>query len=544
LIARESTGRSFAIEGGMQGETLDSLRDANPRPQARPITSTSVRAPWRHRALTLIGVMTALRFAGIACTALTDTEGYYVSWSRFLDWSYYDHPPMVAWMTWASTRISDSAVAARVGPVLCAALAEVLLFHLACRFFSTRAAFFAVALHVAIPAYFFTALLVNPEATLAPSWLLALVLLDDLRRHDEPWRPLVLGAAIGIAFLSKYTALLRVPVTLLVVITIPSARKWLQRPSFYAGGLVALMIASPVIVWNASRGWPSLQLHLAERVAPPTIANMIHYGSAAAVGQLVLFHPMVFPLLMVSLVVLAVRARRDVRYRFLACASVPVLVFFAFTMSRVSDAEPHWTMVGLLPVIVGAGAMLEEQLVRMPRATLAYATAGTIATMILTASTFVHALTPTFEERLPVMLYDGHDDAVHETLGWDELRSAVAHEARVLGPRAVVASAHNVFCGHLLVELDDRPRVYCPSPRRTQLDFEGRGRPPLDVPVLFVHAARDPERHDEAMEGRDCTLVRRLRIERGGDEAARYDLLACPAMIAPDFGAATYAESP
>ncbi len=512
-------------------EPYVALRDS--RAQTRAGVA-SVTGRWESRAFALVGVMTLFRFAGIACTELTDTEGYYVSWSRFLDWSYYDHPPMVAWMTWLTTRVSDSAVAARVGPVLCAALAEVLLFHLASRFFSARAAFFAVALHVAIPAYFFTALLANPEATLAPSWLLALLLLDDLRRHDEPFRPLALGASIGLAFLSKYTAVLLVPVTLLVVITTPSARAWLKRPSFYAGGLLALVIATPVIVWNASRGWPSLQLHLAERVAPPTLGNMVEHGSAAAVGQFVLYHPLVFPLLMIAIVLMVMRARRDERYRFLACASLPVLAFFAFTMSRVRDAEPHWTMVGFLPVLIAAGAMLEEQLARTPRAIATYGVVGAVGTVILTACTFIHALTPTFEEHLPVALYDGQDDAVHETLGWDELRAAITHETQALGPSAVVATAHNVFCGHLLVELDDRPAVYCPSPRRTQLDFEGRGQPPADVPVLFVQAERDPERYDDAMPGRDCTLVHRIEIERGGREAARYDLLACTPEMAVD----------
>lgn len=485
------------------------------------------RRVWQSRALALVGVMTALRIAGAASTELTDTESYYVSWSRFPDWSYYDHPPMVAWTTWLTTLVSDSALGARIGPVLCAGLTELLLFRLAARFFSERAAFFAVGLHVAIPAYFFTALLANPEATLAPAWLLALLLLDDLRRHRESARPLWLGAAIGLAFLSKYTAILLVPVTLLVVVGSPGARHWLRRPSFYLGGLVALAVSSPVVLWNAGHGWPSLQLHLAERVAPPSALQMIERAGGVALGQLVVFHPAIVPLLLGACVAIAVRGRADERHRFLAAASLPVLAFFAFAMSRVRDAEAHWTMVGFLPVLIGAAALLDEQLARAPRLARAYGAACAAGTVVLIAATFLHALTGAFERTLPLALYDGSRDAVHETLGWDELRRSISLEAERLGPSAVVAGAHNVFCGHLLVALDDHPRVYCPSVRRTQFDFLGRGMPPSDGPVLFVEAARNATHHEDAMPGRKCALVRRVSVARGETEAARYDLFAC-----------------
>ncbi len=80
---------------------------------------------------------------------------------------------------------------------------------------------------------------------------------------------------------------------------------------------------------------------------------------------------------------------------------------------------------------------------------------------------------------------------------------------------------------HLLVALDDHPRVYCPSVRRTQFDFLGRGMPPSDGPVLFVEAARNATHHEDAMPGRKCALVRRVSVARGETEAARYDLFAC-----------------
>jgi len=54
---------------------------------------------WRTRAAMLVSVAFFARIAIIATTKISNCEAYYYVWSRFLSWSYYDHPPLVAWMT-------------------------------------------------------------------------------------------------------------------------------------------------------------------------------------------------------------------------------------------------------------------------------------------------------------------------------------------------------------------------------------------------------------------------------------------------------------
>ena len=61
-----------------------------------------------------------------------------------------------------------------------------LLYRFAARLFSPRAGFLALLAVSILPAFFFTSFLANPEAPLAPLWVLFLLLLDDLRRRYEP----------------------------------------------------------------------------------------------------------------------------------------------------------------------------------------------------------------------------------------------------------------------------------------------------------------------------------------------------------------------
>src|SRR5579862_3016951 len=81
-----------------------------------------------------VAVATALRLVLLAPVPLGNGEGYYYAWSRFPAWSYYDHPPLIAWLVKATTLFGASPAAVRLGPVLAAGAFGLLLYRLAARF--------------------------------------------------------------------------------------------------------------------------------------------------------------------------------------------------------------------------------------------------------------------------------------------------------------------------------------------------------------------------------------------------------------------------
>jgi 4-amino-4-deoxy-L-arabinose transferase-like glycosyltransferase len=498
---------------------------ATKHPTDRSSLLPSMPWTWADRVALLIGAATLVRLIVASVTGLTDTEAYYAQWARFPDWSYYDHPPLVAWTTWVVERITTVPWAVRLGPILYAAAFGALLYRLGARLFSPRAGFLAVALVTAVPAFAFVGFLLNPEALLAPLWILFLLLLDDLRDRDEPWRPLAIGAVVGIAFLAKYTAILAVPVAVIYVAGASSTRRWLRRPSFYLAGVVALAIATPVVVWNQRHGWPSLRLHLAERMTLSPGEGVAHALVRVAVGQLVVFHPLLFPAFVALLAYAGRRARSDEGYRLLATASLPVLAFLLFVMVRAGDSEPHWTMVGYAPLAVAAGGVLDGSAARLRRFAEVFLRASILLSAALATLFAVHVRSPRLAKVLP--FYEPDADPFNETLGWDRVGEAVASHAARLGNGAVAAAAHNVLCGHLQAALADTPPVYCPSARRTEFDFLGRRSPPADAHVVFVDSDRYPELAAQVLPAHRCARTQDVEVKRGGRVIARYRIHDC-----------------
>jgi hypothetical protein len=508
--------------------------------------AVSAEPDYRALALAWVVVATLVRFACVSPLPLGNGEAYYYAWSRFLDWSYYDHPPLVAWMVRLTTAIGASPATVRLGPVFAAGVFGYLFYRFAERFVRPRAAFFGLVLVTALPAFLASSFVLNPEAPLAPLWLGFLLAVEGMRERDEPFRPLLAGLLLGLAFLAKYTAVLLVPAALLYAATSVPMRRWLRRPSFYAGGAVALLTALPVLVWNASRGWPSVRLHLLERVSATvpvagenTVNHLVEITSSSGtgwlqsilrvtVGQFMAYSPLLAPLLVMALAASLRSARRDDRHLFLSAFSWPILLPLLAAMTMFNDAEQHWTMMAFVPAAVGAGRVVDEAWSNARRKWIVrLAAAGAALSSVLFVVANVHARTTMLLRWIPRERYDAHADMINELLGWEHVRASVAQVASSARGRVVLAGNHYALCGRLFFEMGDSPRVYCPTSRRSAFDFFGRREVPADATVV----ALTTDIHEELPAGlrdRSCALADQVDVERAGRRVARYFVRSCP----------------
>ncbi|MGH7297499.1 MAG: glycosyltransferase family 39 protein, partial [Polyangiaceae bacterium] len=349
---------------------------------------------------------------------------------------------------------------------------------------------------------------------------------------------------LGGAFLAKYTAVLLVPAVLLYLAFSAPSRRWLRRPSFYAGGLVALVMAMPVIVWNASRGWPSLQLHLVERasVGVPvagenTVNHLVAISSSdgagllqsivrVLVGQAMAYSPLLVPLLAIGIWRTLRRTRSDDRYLFLAAFTWPVLAPLLVAMTRFHDAEQHWTMMAMVPAVVAAARYGDERWSRA-RGLRALALAGVGLSGMVFVLANVHARTTAILRLLPADHYDAKADMVNELVGWDQVRASLVAASSAVHGNVVLASNHYSMCGRMLYEMGDSPSVYCPTERRSAYDFFGRHDVPADATAIVLTTDIHSDL-PEGLEGRTCTRVDTVDVERGGRPVAHYFVQSCP----------------
>ena len=137
----------------------------------------------------------------------------------------------------------------------------------------------------------FETMLITPDLPLLAASAFALFFLAKVFESGQgPWW-LAVGAAVGAALLSKYNALFFGPIILIWLVAVPQLRRWLKSPWPYLGGLVALAMFAPVLVWNADHEWVSFIKQFG-RVLPHGFR--LQYLAGFIPGQLLLATPAVF----------------------------------------------------------------------------------------------------------------------------------------------------------------------------------------------------------------------------------------------------------
>ncbi len=212
-----------------------------------------------HTTALVVAALVLLRLIAAAVTPLTFDEAYYWTWSKHLALSYFDHPPMVALVIRAGTLIAgDSELGVRLISVLLALPMSWATWRSAELLFGgQRLAANATLLLNATLMVAVGTVIVTPDAPLLVASSFVLYTLAQVLSSGKGVWWLGVGVAVGVALLSKYTALFFGPAILIWLLWVPKLRRWLLTPWPYLGGLVAFAIFSPVVIWNADHQWIS-----------------------------------------------------------------------------------------------------------------------------------------------------------------------------------------------------------------------------------------------------------------------------------------------
>ncbi|MFH2034891.1 MAG: glycosyltransferase family 39 protein, partial [Candidatus Zixiibacteriota bacterium] len=201
-----------------------------------------------------------LRFVFLFLLDLLPEEAYYWNYSQHLDIGYLDHPPMVAWLQWLSTSIfGDTEFGVRLPAFLCWFVAAWFIFKLTARLFDRTAGYQSILLMAVLPIYFSIGFIMTPDAPLYAAWagalyFMARALVDGKR---SAWYGI--GLFIGLGMLSKYSIGLLGLSGFAFIIIDKDSRKWLLRPEPYLSIILALIIFSPVLIWNYQHDWASFR---------------------------------------------------------------------------------------------------------------------------------------------------------------------------------------------------------------------------------------------------------------------------------------------
>jgi 4-amino-4-deoxy-L-arabinose transferase-like glycosyltransferase len=372
--------------------------------------------------LSALAALTLLRFAAAARLPLSPDEAYYWVWSKALAAGYLDHPPMVAlWIRLGTALLGDSALGVRLLGPLALAVGSVLLWRAAEDLLPGRGAgVTAAVLANATLLFGVGSVTMTPDTPLLFFWTGTVFACGRLLATGNAAWWLVAGGFAGAAMASKYTGLLLPPAVLLWLLLGPSLRSWLRRPAPWLGVLVAGVLFSPVLVWNAQHGWVSF-LRQGGRMDDWQPARAPEFLGELLGGQIGLATPLLAALFGAGFWLSVRQARQGAAGSVLLATllGVPSVVFLQHALG--GRVQANWPSV-LYPqaAIAAAGLAGSWRYWRAPAVALGF---------LLTAVIWVQALYS------PAPLPAHWDPTLQRLAGWRSLagevtRMATADQAR------------------------------------------------------------------------------------------------------------------
>ena len=277
-------------------------------------------------------------------TELQDDEAYYWMFSKYLDWGYFDHPPMIALLIKMGTTFLPGELAVRIVPLILSTATIFITEKLTTD--KNSFLFYAIALSVAVlqvsgfvavpdvPLMFFTALFfgVYKKYLQNPSWLSALLI----------------GFVAACLLYSKYHGVL------LLFFVLLSNFKLLRSGQMYAAALFAFILFLPHLYWQFQHNWISFRYHLFESNVNP---YKLSYTTDYILGQLLLAGPFAGFVLWPATFLFRTRNKFERALKFVA---VGFVVFFLLSTLK-GKVEPNWTSPAIVPVMVLAHQYLTEK---------------------------------------------------------------------------------------------------------------------------------------------------------------------------------------
>jgi len=429
--------------------------------------------------LLTLAIVAVWRIVWLPLRELAPDEAVYWVWSRNLSLSYFDHPPMVAWMIRAGTLIfGETELGVRIVGVLLA-LATPVVIAAAGRWVSPdpRVGYGAAMLWLVSPLSAISGTIMTPDTPLlffgACAVALALAIFSEAIDGAAPprrWLWVPFGVVLGLAFLSKYTAVLLVPPFGVLLVATARGRRELLTPWPWMGVAAAMAVFSPVLAWNVQHDWASfgfqLNQGLGEAEKPEILANLAELIG----GQIIAWTPFYWLLTAPMLALVMCRWKSTASGVRMAVALGGFhLAFFLFSAAR-KKVEMNWPILAYQPL-----ALATVWWVLMEGAPARRLRLATWAVAIVAFFSVLVCFTPELARLAGVK-----GKKLYEVVGWRSLSAGIAPH---IAPGTTLVARDARTASILAFYLPGQPRVWIvrKTPETNSFTFFD---PPPDLSTL------------------------------------------------------------
>ena len=273
-----------------------------------------------------------------ATTGLHPDEAYYWIYSKFLDWGYFDHPPLVALFIKAGDSLFHNEFGLRLMTVLSHVCAIYVLWLIVKKYGVSIQLFIIIISSILL--FHVYAFITTPDAPLFLFSVLFLYVYQRYLQEDKLKWALLLGVICAGLLLSKYHGIL------LIFLVLISNLKLFTRKSFYLTIILACVLFAPHVYWQYLNSYPSFYYHLIDRSATP---YLFIYSAQYFLDQLLMMGPLTGWLLFYY--GFKADAKEDTFLR--ACKFVVYGIFIFFFLSTFKGrVQAQWPLIEFVALFI------------------------------------------------------------------------------------------------------------------------------------------------------------------------------------------------
>ncbi|VAV83057.1 hypothetical protein MNBD_BACTEROID02-960, partial [hydrothermal vent metagenome] len=320
--------------------------------------------------ISLVLAFQLYRFILLPFFGLMTQDAYYFYYSKNLDYSYFDHPGMIAYIIRIFTEIFGKSVfTIKFADFVITSLTLISFYKLASYFLSKK--YLKNAIVLITSTLFISILSFNstPDVPLLLFWTLALICLYKAIFEENKIYWIWGGIAMGLAFDSKYTSVLLQIGLIGFLILSKKYRKILISPWLWASILISALVTFPVWWWNYQNDFASFLFQSSDRTSKISEFIISPKNFFGAIGHQAL---LLLPILFLILINISFKYFKKVliRFKLPSDKTLFLLAFFIptffgfFLITPIYWVKLNWMMPSYITGIILASIYTSKKMLR------------------------------------------------------------------------------------------------------------------------------------------------------------------------------------
>jgi hypothetical protein len=324
----------------------------------------------KHPAISIVLGFQLFRLIILPFIGLMPQDAYYHFYGENLSLSYFDHPGMIAYILRIFTSLFGKTIfVVKFADFFVTSITLLSFYSLATKFLTKTKALNALVLLGST--LFVTILSINstPDVPLILFWTISLNLLYRAIFENKKLYWIYGGIAMGLAFDSKYTALLLQIGLLLFILFSKEKRKLLKSPWLFLSLIISALVTFPVWYWNYQNEFASFLFQSSNRTGDISAFKLNPGYLFGAIGhQIVLLLPILFAVffnLIYKYIKKAVTKFRlpSTKVLYLLAFFIPTFLGF-FLLTPIYWVKLNWMMPSYITGIILVSIFIKRKLIK------------------------------------------------------------------------------------------------------------------------------------------------------------------------------------